>query len=78
VGPYSGSPGLSLSNRFETKRNKFSALEYPDYCTENFMNNIKHLMTDRSATESKVNEIMSADNYIPNVNVLSDVFVCVM
>ena len=35
-----------------------------DYCTDNFMNKIKHLMTDRSATESKVNEIMSADNYI--------------
>jgi hypothetical protein len=29
-----------------------------DYCTENFMDNIKHLMTDRSATENKVNEII--------------------
>jgi hypothetical protein len=28
------------------------------------MNNTKHLMTDRSATENKVNEIMCADNYI--------------
>ena len=35
-----------------------------DYCTENCMNNIKHLMTDRSATENKVNKIMCADNYI--------------
>jgi hypothetical protein len=38
------------------------------------MKNIKHLMTYRSATENKVNDIMCADNYItftPNVNVLS-------
>jgi hypothetical protein len=35
-----------------------------DYCTENFMKNIKHLMTDRSAIENKVNDIMCADNYI--------------
>jgi hypothetical protein len=35
-----------------------------DYCTENFMNKIKNFMTDRSATESKVNEIICADNDI--------------
>ena len=35
-----------------------------DYCTANFMNKIKHLMTDRSATENKVNEIICADNDI--------------
>ena len=35
-----------------------------DYCTDKFMNKIKHLLTDRSATENKVNEIMCADNCI--------------
>ena len=35
-----------------------------DYCTENFMNKIKNFMTDRSATESKENEIICADNDI--------------
>ena len=35
-----------------------------DYCTENFMNKIKSFMTDRSATENKVNEIICADNDI--------------
>ena len=35
-----------------------------DYCTENCMNKIKQIMTDRSATENKVNEIICADNDI--------------
>jgi hypothetical protein len=36
-----------------------------DYCTKNFMSKIKkNFMTDRSATENKVNEIMCADNDI--------------
>jgi hypothetical protein len=35
-----------------------------DYCTENFMNKIKNFMTDRSATENKVNEIICVDNDI--------------